>query len=259
MLKYILLLALLTAFTTCAQPESKEEDKATPESTELDGSENVLDEAENFAFDPAAVSEIRAPQGIAVKGDLLFAKAWTDKNGENVLIVSKVGPLDEAEEDVIDEGDQYAELYGEQYIKTEDRYELLWDIYDFERNCPFDLSLDIFPNSTTITDLDEDGVTETTLAYKLGCRSDVSPIEMKVLLLENDVKLGLRGTMSLTDLEEGFQYDYSQTDTTGMSDIDKFYSKIGTYNNEDDFAGQPEVFLEHARSLWIRLVNEAMY
>ncbi|MEM8582703.1 MAG: hypothetical protein AAGF87_00470 [Bacteroidota bacterium] len=259
MLKYFLPLALLAVFSTCAQPESKKENDTVPESTEPDGSENALDETEIFVFDPAEVSEIRVPQGIEVKGDLLFAKAWKDKNGENVLIVSKLGPLDEAEEDVIDEGDQYAELYGEQYIKTEDGYELLWDIYDFERNCPFDLSLDIFPNSTTITDLDEDGVTETTLAYKLGCRSDVSPIEMKVLLLENDVKHGLRGTMSLTDLEEGFEYDYSQIDTTGMSDMDKVYAKIGTYSNEDDFAGQPEVFLEHARELWIRLVNEAMY
>ncbi|MEM6397805.1 MAG: hypothetical protein AAF741_15760 [Bacteroidota bacterium] len=238
---------IFTSLAACNQPEVQSDGEVVSNPDEVVGTE---------VTDPI---DIEVPNDLEVKGSLLLAKQWNDQNGENILIISRVGPLDEAEENIVDYGDQYAELYGEQYIKTENDYELLWDIYDFQRNCPFDLSLGLLPNSTTITDLDDDGFTETTLVYKLGCRSDVSPLGMKVLMHENDTKMGLRGFMSLKEVGSGFEYDYSKVDTTGLSEIDMIYATHGAYENEIDFKEQPSVFLEHAQGLWKKYVNEGLY
>ena len=159
------------------------------------------------------------PESIIVKGKLLSAKKWNDKNGENLLIVSRKGPIKETEYEVEFSGkERYAELFGEQYIKKGDNYTLLWDIYDSERHCTIDLWIGLLPNSMKITDLDNDGITETTIIYKLTCRGDVSPSRMKLLIHENDITMGLRGLMipktGIDKIDSGFEPDLSKIDTS---------------------------------------------
>jgi hypothetical protein len=201
------------------------------------------------------------PESIEIKGDLLIAKKWIDKNGENILVVSRKGPLEETEYEVEFSGDErYAELFGVQYLKEGDNYRILWDIYDFERHCPFDLWLGLLPNSTRITDLDSNGITETTLIYKQTCRSDVSPSNMKLIMHENDTKMGLRGLMILEmdkgRIDENFEPDLSKVDTSGLRDMDLYIELYGRYNNENDFKDKPKEFLEYAKSLWLDFVDK---
>ena len=212
-------------------------------------------------FNLTILEENEIPSEIEVKGDLLIAKKWIDKNGENILIVSRKGPLKETEYQIEFSGDErYAELFGEQYVKITDKYELLWDIYDFERHCPYDLWIGILPNSTSITDLDNDGITETTLIYKLTCRSDISPSRMKILLHENSIKMGLRGIMAMRGEDNHIKSDFapniSKVDTTGLNEYEQILTLFGRYENENDFYGQPVEFLDFAKKQWMKYIDK---
>ena len=69
-----------------------------------------------------------------------------------------------------------------------------WTLTDFERDCRFDLYAGFLPDGLTITDLDGDGLAESTLLYTLSCRSDVSPARLKLILHEGKAKYAIRGT-----------------------------------------------------------------
>ena len=47
-------------------------------------------------------------------------------------------------------------------------------------------------NAAVVTDLDQDGIAETTVQYKLACRSDVSPALMKLVMHEGETKYAHR-------------------------------------------------------------------
>jgi hypothetical protein len=201
------------------------------------------------------------PESIIVKGEFLIAKKWNDKNGENLLIVYRKGPIKETENEVeLYRKGRYAEFFGEQYIKKGDNYKLLWDIYDSERHCTVDLWIGLLPNSIKITDLDNDGITETTMIYKLTCRGDVSPSRMKLLIHENDITMGLRGSMipknGITRIDSGFEPNLSKIDTTGLSKFDMYKELYGRYENENDFKDKPQEFIKYAKKMWIEFVDK---
>lgn len=222
-------------------------------------SENSKQEESRIKITDLTKNEI--PDSIEINGDLLIAKKWIDKSGENILVVSRKGPIEETEYEVEFSGDErYAELFGAQYVKQGNNYKLLWDIYDFERHCPFDLWIGLLPNSTRITDLDNDNITETTLIYKMTCRSDVSPSEMKLIMHENDTKMGLRGLMILEmdkdRMGEDFEPNLSKIDTTGLTEMDMYLELFGRYENENDFKGKPKEFLKFAKGMWLEFVDK---
>jgi hypothetical protein len=93
------------------------------------------------------------------------------------------------------------------------------------------------PNSLTITDLDGNGIAESTFLYKLGCRSDVSPDRLKLIMHEGKAKYALRGETLIP---------------TG--DPNK---KLGGQKAIDPaFRRAPKVFLDHALLQWDALVEE---
>lgn len=65
---------------------------------------------------------------------------------------------------------------------------------DFVPACEFDLTLELVKDSLQLSDADGDGAVEVSFAYVLGCRSDVSPLSLKLLLYEGSTKYALRGT-----------------------------------------------------------------
>ena len=251
----LLIFSLLFGFIACTQTTNQVENKQQPKPQQQPPESTIIP----IDITPTDLTLAEIPASIKIKGDLLEAKSWTDQNGENILVVSRRGPLEEPESK-FPEIEQYAELFGEQYLKQGEEMTLLWDIYDFERNCPFDLWIGLLPNSTQVTDWDEDGITETTLIYKLGCRSDVSPSRMKLLIHENDTKMGLRGIMVLEPesnmIDATFEPNFSQLDTVGFSEFERYRGILGRYENEADFQDQPPVFLKHARSLWKEFMIE---
>ncbi|MDW3648902.1 MAG: hypothetical protein R8P61_17670 [Bacteroidia bacterium] len=246
MLFRFFLCTLLIALFSCSETEKK----TKPEKP-----------AEKATLTISDLSQDNIPTSIELKGKFLEAKSWTDKNGENLLIVTRKGPFKQAhKEDEYSEELYSVELFGEQYIKKGSNYILLWDIYDFVRDCMSDMWLGLLPNSTQITDWDEDGITETSLIYKLTCRSDVSPSDMKILIHENEVKMGLRGSMILemdkAKMGPDFDPDAAKIDMSKLPEMEQYMSLMGRYKNEDDFKEQPKVFLENARKLWMKFMDK---
>lgn len=200
------------------------------------------------------------PTEIKFKGDLIEALTWNDNNGQNIFISYSIGPIIREQE----YGEPFVskEIYAEQYTRNNDSTYLLWDIIDFKRDCPMHVEVAFIPNSTSITDLDNNGITETTIVYKIACRSDVSLADMKLLMHENSNKYGLRGhtliragkpyiNMDLTNYEFNLEKAIKTNEYT-----DKFSKHNGRYSNTNDFKNTSYQFLEYAIEFWKKHVEE---
>ena len=168
------------------------------------------------------------PSEISYSGSIVTGKRWADNNGENILILTKTKIRTKPDE-YYQETLSSSELYGYHYVRSGDRYKLLWKINDFIKDCEFDLTLDFINNSLTITDLDNDGVAESTFLYKMACRSDVSPAGLKLMMHENDNKYALRGNMYINI---------------------QGYKEGGSYKIDNAFYSAPDVFLDYAKEQW---------
>jgi len=136
------------------------------------------------------------PTGLQTRGKIVAGARWRDRLGENLLMATQTGGLPSRGPGCGAEADacQDAEVYADHYLVRAGGVELLWKLTDFERDCEFDLYAGFLPDSLTITDLDGDGIAESTLLYKLSCRSDVSPARLKLILHEGKTKYTIRGT-----------------------------------------------------------------
>jgi len=85
--------------------------------------------------------------------------------------------------------------------------------------------------------LDGNGIAESTFLYKLGCRSDVSPNRLKLIMHEGKAKYALRGETMVptTDPEKKLG---------GQKAIDPAFRRA------------PKAFLDHALQQWNAFVEE---
>ena len=180
---------------------------------------------------------IQLPPEVSFKGRLVAGVRWLDNHGENIIILSKFGPFPSKKGSSIpDEEGMDAEVHGYHYLKTKGKFALLWKMFDFVRGCPFDLDLNFLPTSLIITDLDKNGIAESTFLYKLACRSDVSPAVLKLIMHEGQKKYAIRGETVVT---------VGPNEKMG-----------GTKKIDPAFAKGPKVFQEYAVKRWLAFVEE---
>jgi hypothetical protein len=141
-----------------------------------------------IAFNPQAL-----PKEIRYKGKVVAGARWLDRYGENLLLLCQTGPLKSPRQELGGDGAVDAHLYGYHYVKDKNHYTLLWKLYDYTDFCQFDITAVFIPKSLTITDLDGNGIAESTFLYRLGCRSDIHPLQLKLILHEGKAKYALRG------------------------------------------------------------------
>lgn len=160
---------------------------------------------------PVAVAAAEVPAAQRLPGKLLEAWRWQDANGENLLVVYRTAIPSRNERraqtdpawrkkladpntvtSAEDDG-RGAQLLVRQYVRKQGAYAELWRLQDSVSDCPVDLILGPAPHSTTVTDLDHNGQSETTVLYALGCRGDVSPDDLKLVMHEGAAKYALRG------------------------------------------------------------------
>ncbi|WP_460622404.1 M949_RS01915 family surface polysaccharide biosynthesis protein [Hymenobacter tenuis] len=203
-----------------------------------------------------AVPLEQVPAALRMPGKLLEALRWTDAKGENMLVVFRKGPFSENTTKYTDE-ESYVELFARQYVHRAGSWQELWRLQDAIRNCPFDLWLGPLPGATSITDLDGDGQSETTLLYKLTCRSDVSPSNLKLILHEGAAKYALRGqTVVAYDsipVSGRAPANPCCLDTISKQQLDApdgYELLAGRYETEKEFKKAPAVFLRFARQQW---------
>jgi hypothetical protein len=147
------------------------------------------------------------------------------------------------------------------FLKKDTGYSLLWKISDAEKNCEFDLTAEFLKFSTVIADLDQDDVAETIIQYKLACRSDVSPAQMKLIMHEGESKYALRGLMWVKSAEND---RFTVTEKTvnlesmpGSNAGDEWEKNYGKYRSEKDFANAPPSFVKFARKQWLKYAIES--
>lgn len=170
------------------------------------------------AQSPASVRRLpvdakKLPVGVVIKGQVVKAERWQDKAGEHLLLLTQTKPTNrqkEPDSEGIYTFDQY--LYGYQFDKTGDTFKQLWTIQDFVKTCPLDISCEFVLPSVQLTDLNADGIAETSFLYRTGCRSDVSPASLKFILHKGPTKYALRGETVV--LGEGGKYTADPAFTT---------------------------------------------
>jgi hypothetical protein len=139
------------------------------------------------------LSAREVPAGVVVRGAVEAGRRWRDENGENVLLLTRTRELGTHSAEY---GEQVRgrEIHAYHYVRAGAAYRLLWHTVDFVRDCPVDVLLEYAPGSLRITDVDADGVAESSFVYALACRGGVDPPALKLILHEGAAKYAIRGT-----------------------------------------------------------------
>ena len=228
------------------------------------GKKEKRDSTEIHAWVNVSAVPITAEQlsaAIKFNGKLQQAWQWNDKLGENILITALVEPYADKQKNEYGEEGQSAELNACHYVKRRNDYQLLWKINDGEKGCPFDITCGFINDAVTVTDLDKDGIGEITLLYRIACRSDVSPAEMKLIMYENTDKYSLKGLSWLKSSPEDTMMvtvnDANLETLPGYKKTEDEYMKtFGRYETEKNFVSAPPEFLAYARQQWMKFVIE---
>lgn len=170
----------------------------------------------------------KIPSSVKYDGKIVAGARWEDKNGQNLLIV--------CETEIRSKGDERSkELFAYQYVINGEDSKMLWKVNDFVKDCPLDLTLSLIPGSVTVTDINKDGIAENTFLYRMSCRGDVSPDDMKLIMHEGQNKYAIRGERIL--LMDGQKYG-------------------GTMNTDPSFNKAPSGFFAYAREQWKKFETE---
>ncbi|MCA8832243.1 hypothetical protein LF252_16565 [Hymenobacter sp. BT728] len=203
------------------------------------------------------------PAGVPSQpGNVLEIKQWADANGLNLLVITRTPEQDEPTNPDEPDGASHVEMYARQYVQRGGKWQELWHLQDGVQHCPFDLWIGPVPGATTVTDLDHDGQTETTLLYSLTCTSDVSPATFKLIMREGAAKYALRGhTVVQYDSVPAAQRVPANPcclDTISAARLEEHYELLaGRYENEKEFLNAPPAFLQFARRQWQRFSSKA--
>lgn len=243
MKKLILVLLLFGLLSGCSKKEEvKKVDSNTSKDTAVSktNAEGSGESSKKEISDKVTDIEIDVkdiPKSVQFNGKIVASAKWKDKNGINLILITetkeKNKKLSEAERDkgmYIGESLASKELYGYQFLINNESSEEVWKIQDFEKNCDADMTLEFIKKSLSITDLNNNGIAESTFLYRQGCMSDVSPLGYKLMMHEGKEKFAIRGTQKV--VYEGVE-PYG-----GETNIDK------------SFDNAPEGFLEYAKKEW---------
>jgi len=112
---------------------------------------------------------------------------------------------------------------------------LIRSIKDGIQRCAFDLVAEYVEAATGLTDLDADGLAELTFAYRTTCTSDVSPLTLKLLVLEQGAKYIVRGS--------------TRVDVGGGE-------RMGGEHQPDAALKKASAFRAHAEEVWAKIVGQ---
>lgn len=163
------------------------------------------------------------PDDIKYSGFVVAKAEWKDRLGSNILFISET--KENSNEDT-----RSKELFGYHYIADNSGNIQLWKINDFIKDCPVDLTLEYIDRSLVITDLDKNGIGESTFLYKMSCKGDVSADDMKLIMHEDKNKYAIRGSMDLKMNGQELEKESMKADPS--------------------FEKAPPEFLEYAKKQW---------
>lgn len=171
------------------------------------------------------------PTGIKYIGEIKSAVRWADKSGDNIVITTESGETKSKTSTSDDSRD--AALYAFHYIVGSDSTYLTWKVYDFVKDCPLDIEVNFIKNIFQVTDLNNDGVAEVWLMYKIACLGDISPRDMKIIMYQGQQKYAMRGQnkVQITDNEFcGGDYQFDKAFSEGPAIFKDFAKKLWDKN-----------------------------
>jgi hypothetical protein len=234
--KYILILSLGILFSCKSETADVKKNNSDDKTPQKERTTNTVKDSLKKTPDnvPSTISGLvygvkDIPKDLKYDGKVVASVRWTDKNGDNILIITETDIKSKKSKNKDEDPEQSKWLYGYNYILQDNSNKLLWKIQDFVDKCDASVDCTFIPNSLTITDINGDGIAESTFLYKLGCRSDVSPIGLKLMMHENDLKYALRGE-TLIKLSETYGGEIKNTDPS--------------------FEKAPAGFLDYAKKQW---------
>lgn len=136
------------------------------------------------------------PAAVTYKGKPVKIMSWTDKLGDNLLLLTETGEFASADSAEY-EDNRDAELHVYHYIKKADLWQKIANVNDQINSCPVDIVTQFVPGALFITDLDGNGIAEATFAYQLTCTGGIDNKVMKLIMLEHKNKYVIRGTTTL--------------------------------------------------------------
>ena len=237
---YITILLCIIFLTGCGKKDRQdgEQSKTDTAGSKTETTETSSVSGEGTAKDISKTSEgiemhkfnkNDMPSSIKYQGKIVEGAYWTDKNGDNILIITQTG----IKNINADEREQY--LYAYHYINYDDGYSRLWNITDYVRSyC--DVEAEYIPNTLEIVDLDNDDIDESIFLYKLDDRCDVSPLPLKLMMHKGDTKLVIRGTIGV--------------------DAGGGYKVKGTKNFDAAFNDVPAKLKQYASEKWDKYVKD---
>jgi len=175
------------------------------------------------------------PKDIRYTGNVVQAVRWTDKTGDNVIILTATDRT--ISKNALDEDYKDGALYAYHYLMINNTPKQTWKIYDYVKECPFDMFLHFINKGFSITDLNKDGNAEIWITYKVSCHSDITPVPMKIIMYQDNVKYAARGNTRVQESEKTF---------TG-----------GDFSFDEAFKKAPVEFRRYAEKLWNKNKIEA--
>ena len=237
--RMLLLFIVILLFNSCSKSTDRQSASSTKSTAESKTqSDNYFTDSTIHADStkksetaiPSKLSEIdynisEIPDDILkkVEGKVVASARFNDSKGRNIILVY------ESEQQSGNDGSASKNLFGYHFISGKESL-LLWKINDYIRQCEVDVTLEYIENSLAITDLDDNGTGESSFLYKLSCKGDVSPDDMKLIMHEGDKKFAIRGTMDLDVTGYGFEK--------------------GNMKVDDSFNSAPSVFKDYAIKRW---------
>jgi hypothetical protein len=194
---YLLFISVFALTISCGEGEEKASDDAakTDETVSEDkqSDEPAPGTKEFYVYEQADIDKTKLPK---LTGDIFLSKMWNDENGLNYLLFTKKVTRNERQHEP---SDVSKELHVYHFKKSGTAMVQVREIKDFVLKCMHDNNLELIENSVNITDVDNDNYGEVTFMYELGCRSDITPLDMKLMHLENGDKYAIRGNKKIME------------------------------------------------------------
>ena len=169
----------------------------------------------SFEYDTISYDEI--PKYLDFRGTVVEAVKWKDSASEKILVQSLTGTFlwkdynkDSTAYDRQDKSELYVYLFEKR--QSAKQFSRVWRVYDYTECFGVDMHTGFITRATTITDVDNNGISEVSIPYTLTCRGDVSPATMKIIMYEGMNKYALRGntkTMCGSSMEFGGEFQPS--------------------------------------------------
>ena len=144
------------------------------------------------AFANSLAENLASNQYPDLQGKIVKEIKYTDKTGDNVIVLTKT--------DIITQKCEYSDecqnqdMFVYRYLKTNGQMQKKWQIHDFVHNCDLGgFGVEPLLDFIKISDENHNQIKEVWIPYQLRCSGDPGPEVSKIIAYEDTQKYAQRG------------------------------------------------------------------